>query len=43
MDFGAFHYAPPLAWPAFAIGQLPFATSAEHDGAHTGRRVPAPH
>jgi hypothetical protein len=24
MDFGAFHYAPPLAWPAFVIGQLPF-------------------
>jgi hypothetical protein len=24
MDFGAFHYAPPLAWPAIVIGQLPF-------------------
>ena len=24
MDFGAFHYAPPLAWPAIVLRQLPF-------------------
>ena len=24
MDFGAFHYAPPLAWPAIVLQQLPF-------------------
>jgi hypothetical protein len=24
MDFGAFHYAPPLAWPAAILHQVPF-------------------